>query len=304
MALTAAEKMKRHRQKLKDQGKYDDYKKKHKEEAQKYREKKKKQLSKLRQELREDLKSEERRKTRERVAKCRALKKTQNENQSPTVYRSVKSLGKATNRVKKSLPQSPRKRIVVVRKLFETFVGDSSSQESNSQKSNTLALSPETIDLVKSFYERDDVSRQAPGLKDVTTVKENGLKQKIQTRHLYSSIRETHALFYSEFEGMKIGKSKFSELRPHHVKVSSKLPHNVCLCKYHEDFFLAIKSFHDVVPELPKYSEMFWDTFLCDPQRENCWLGECNLCTKQLKVTLNDLLQEHGALPLKWFMWD
>lgn len=94
MALTAAEKMRKHRQKLKDQGKYDDYKNKHKEDAKKYREKRKIQHSKLKKELREEIKLEERRKTRERVAKCRALKKAgSNENSSPAVYRSAKSLG-------------------------------------------------------------------------------------------------------------------------------------------------------------------------------------------------------------------
>lgn len=51
-----------------------------------------------------------------------------------------------------------------------------------------------------------------------------------------ASIRETHALFQSEFEDLKIGKSKFSELQPEFVKVSSKLPHKVCLCRYHENF--------------------------------------------------------------------
>ena len=28
-------------------------------------------------------------------------------------------------------------------------------------------ISDETVDLVKAFYERDDISRQAPGRKDV-----------------------------------------------------------------------------------------------------------------------------------------
>ncbi len=78
--------------------------------------------------------------------------------------------------------------------------------------------------MVQQFYERDDVSRQSPGRKDVVTVwDENGVKMKKQKRHLTSSILETYALFKNENEGVKVGKSKFAELRPKHVLLSSKL---------------------------------------------------------------------------------
>lgn len=225
MALTAAEKMRKRRQKLKDQRKYDDYKNKHKEDVKRNREKRKIQHSKLKKELREEIKLEERRKTRERVAKCRALNKAgSNENSSPAVYRSAKFLGKATSRAKNALPKSPRKKCIVVRKLFKSCVGESlSTQNNNLLLKNSLSLSAGTVELVKQFYVRDDVSRQAPGIKDVTTVREKGMKQKFQTRHVYSSIRETYEMFSYEFNDVKIGKSKFSELRPPFVKVSSKL---------------------------------------------------------------------------------
>lgn len=47
MPLTPAEKMRRHRQKLKDEGKYEGYKKKHKETMQKSRSRKAAELEKL-----------------------------------------------------------------------------------------------------------------------------------------------------------------------------------------------------------------------------------------------------------------
>ena len=49
MPLTAAEKMKWRRQKLKDEGRYEDYKKKHREVVKKYRERKKELLQHLSQ---------------------------------------------------------------------------------------------------------------------------------------------------------------------------------------------------------------------------------------------------------------
>jgi hypothetical protein len=41
---------------------------------------------------------------------------------------------------------------------------------------------------------------------------------------------------------IRIGRSKFSELKPKHVLLGSQLPRNVCLCKYHENFIMAVNT--------------------------------------------------------------
>ena len=50
---------------------------------------------------------------------------------------------------------------------------------------------------------------------------------------------------------IRIGRSKFSELKPKHVLLGSQLPRNVCLCKYHENFIMAVntlsKEFGDII---------------------------------------------------------
>lgn len=69
-------------------------------------------------------------------------------------------------------------------------------------------------------------------------------------------LREAHAIFCNEY-GPLIGKSKFADLRPKHVMLSNKLPHNVCLCKYHENFINAINAFHKLVPQFPEYTSNF-----------------------------------------------
>jgi hypothetical protein len=44
---------------------------------------------------------------------------------------------------------------------------------------------------VINFYEQDDISRQAPGRKDVVTIRsENGEKTKMQARHLTTTINK------------------------------------------------------------------------------------------------------------------
>ena len=243
MLLTPAERQRRICQKLKE-GKYEEYKNHHREIAQKSRDKKKDQLAKLSQQRREIVQREQREATRKRVAKCRALKKEKGNSvvDSTPPFSSAVALARAKRALSKALPKSPRRRKAVHQRLYQIEVGSSSASPTNDSPRRSDALSDETVELVKEFYQRDDISRQAPGRKDVINVQDkNGQKVLCQTRHLTSSLMETYALFCKDYPN-KIGKSKFAELRPNHVLLSSKLPHNVCLCKYHENFINAVNA--------------------------------------------------------------
>ena len=56
----------------------------------------------------------------------------------------------------------------------------------------------------------------------------------------------------------EIGKSQFTEIRSGNVLISSKMPHNVCGCKYHNNIILMIESLHrfnpDIIPLYPSDS--------------------------------------------------
>ena len=65
----------------------------------------------------------------------------------------------------------------------------------NINKRPLLALSAETIEQVKSFYCKDDISRQAPGKRDVVTVGD----EKIQKRHLMMTLLEAYQSFKTDF---------------------------------------------------------------------------------------------------------
>ena len=82
--------------------------------------------------------------------------------------------------------------------------------------------------MVQNFYKRDDISRISPGKRDVVTVRDATGKVKLQKRHMIMSIKETYALFKEERSHVKIGLSKFAELRPADVLLSSQTPVNVC----------------------------------------------------------------------------
>ena len=233
---------------------------------------KSKELS-LTKSARETLQEKNRNAGRKRVQKYRALKRAAT---TPTnsirPFKSAVTLGKATTRAKRALhgalPSTPNRRKAVIRKLRDVFQDTSPAKEQpgSANENKPWALSAETIDSVQSFYQRDDISRQAPGRKDVVTVRDgDGRKTKCQARHLTSSVAEVHALYREEFPQIKIGKSKFAKLRPQHVLLSSKLPHNVCLCRYHENFITAVNALHKVEPQVPLYTHDLPQSFLCDP---------------------------------------
>ena len=157
------------------------------------------------------------------------------------------------------------------------------------------------LDLVHNFYERNDISRQAPGRRDVITVREGKGKKgkKIQARHL-TSILETHALFCKEYPDVKVGKSKFAELRPKHVQLSSKLPHNVCLCKYHENFIMAINALHKASSSCPSYSHELPERFLCSEPKRACWMNECNSCKDGAGFRR---IMNYDTADAQWYVW-
>jgi len=97
-------------------------------------------------------------------------------------------------------------------------------------------LTAETVDTVLAFYQNDAFSRVMPGKADCITVRNsNGEKMKTQKRHLTMTLSEAYCCFKADHPQINIGKSKFANLRPKWVFVSSQMPHNVCGCRYHEN---------------------------------------------------------------------
>lgn len=303
--LTNAEKMKRYREKLKHENKYVAHKLKHNEQERQSQRRKKKAISKLSKFEQETLLTERRRNIKERVSKCRHNKKmieaTKNTAHGSPAFKSAASLGKARSRAKKGFPDSPRKKRCVLKLLFESEFGPLTNAPVIHRRSSKI--NDETKLCVRRYFEQDDVSRQAPGRKDVVTSKRaDGTKEENQARHLTSSLMETYALFKRDHSDMKIGKSKFIELKPNHVLLSNKLPHNVCLCKQHEDFINAAMAMHQHSNSFPIYSDVFTDLFLCDKPSEKCWLSNCDECSNLLKVKLHDIIRESNT-PVKWIIW-
>ncbi|KAL5518139.1 hypothetical protein EMCRGX_G003822 [Ephydatia muelleri] len=78
-------------------------------------------------------------------------------------------------------------------------------------------LSDDTVQLVKLFYLNDSVSRVMPGKKDCVSIVVDGEKEAVQKRLLLCNLGEAYKQFQSDHPDVKIGLTKFTELRPKNV---------------------------------------------------------------------------------------
>lgn len=98
---------------------------------------------------------------------------------------------------------------------------------------------------VKDFYLRNDMSWVSPGRKDCITVIRDGEKVREQKHYLVMTVKEAHALYQQEYPNDKMQLSAFKTLRPDTVLLESAMPHNVCVCQYHENVTMLLDALSD-----------------------------------------------------------
>lgn len=99
-------------------------------------------------------------------------------------------------------------------------------------------ISDEVINIVKGFYESDDYSRLMPGAKDKVSVSKN---QHVQKRLILSNLNELYSAFKNEYPQIRIGFTKFRNLRPKWcVLAGSSGTHSVCVCTIHQNVTLLL----------------------------------------------------------------
>ena len=101
-----------------------------------------------------------------------------------------------------------------------------------------LALPEETTTLVKQFFFQTNIVYTSPGLKDEMVYWEAGKKVKLRKYYLGVTLKEAYAIFSEEHPTVKIGFSKFSQLRPVNVMLLKNAPNDQCKCIHHENFRL------------------------------------------------------------------
>lgn len=194
-------------------GEYEAYKKKKAAGEKERRDRINNGLEQLPKAVREKTKRLNREYCRKKVAEYRRRKKgfsvetTANNVPSSTrpskpesAYNTPSALSKAFAKVKRALPSTAAKKREVVDKLSRTFgtngglkVVENTDAESKSSK----GVSPSDIEMIKSFYERDDISRMSPNMKDCRKFVNpiTGCKEMKQIRHLMYTLKDVFSMF-------------------------------------------------------------------------------------------------------------
>jgi hypothetical protein len=134
-----------------------------------YRETEKLRMREKRKNMTDAEKEVERRQARERMQSKRQKTVVETSAQDSDPYATPQSFGKAVSKASNALPQDRGRRIAVIHELCKR----DSLEITNHEPPKFIGTTSKEIvfSFVNNFYLRDDVSRQAPGLKDTVYVK-------------------------------------------------------------------------------------------------------------------------------------
>lgn len=197
---------------LKKSGKYEEYKLKKATSRKKLRESKKEEEMKLSPAQLKQFTDARRAVVRERVRKHRQKLKahTMDQNTDPNTkkfgYRSTNTLGKAAKKIERNLPAESLRRTAVLSKVIDNLdEADKLQIVNNITKGKHFIRQRLSNDFsidIRAFYERDDISRVSPKMRDVKEYKcaQTGQTVLLPTRHMVLTIREVYAIFVEEKE--------------------------------------------------------------------------------------------------------
>lgn len=169
------------------------------------------------------------------------------------------------------------------------------------KKMGSKTLNEETCKKVEEFYRSDDISRACPGLRDYVKHKENGVKVTDQRRMILMNLREAYEIFKKDFEGHKIGFSKFASLRPPECVLAGST-----LCIYHQNVKLivdALKKSGLIAPNL-SYHDLI-NMILCANPSDKCRMNNCEECPgfDKLQTVLFVAFDQELIEKLKFKQW-
>lgn len=146
---------------------------------------------------------------------------------------------------------------------------------------STKQLDKAVQKTVIDFYHSPEVSRTTPGKKDVVVIpkykSDSGEKKVMQKQLMLLNINEAYTLFKEKYLNLKVGLSKFAELRPCDcVLLGSSGSHVICVCKYHENIRLMFEVFNNFPDK--QYIDEHKKFLICENPSVKCKLLKCNDC--------------------------
>lgn len=212
---------------MKIKGTFDEYKKKRAELEKARRLRQKESMKKLSDAKRKQFIEEKRVENRKRVQKYRNKQegsstengtensRKENDNRESVnqpgsynfvhSYKTNSAISKAYSKTNKTLPSSPTKRKVIASKLFRSF-NHKDRQDlfgcgPRIMNKRETGLSATLVSAIQVFYERDDVSRISPNVKDAKYFRNPATKEKElrQIRHLMFNLSDVYVKFAQEY---------------------------------------------------------------------------------------------------------
>ena len=190
--------------------------------------------------------------------------------QNRVAFNSPQSHGKGNKKVTQCLPNSPRKRTAVIAALAHV-------KTRKLDNPGIHSIDKEVADKVTNFYLVS--SWICPGQKDVVIIRKPGEKKtKLQKPYLLTTLKEDHAMFLEENPTCIISFSKLADLRPPQVLLQRDVPHNACLCKYHENVRLLLQALNKGGLDVSTSFRHFIALNVCDQSNQKCRDGTCENC--------------------------
>ncbi|KAJ6639290.1 hypothetical protein Bhyg_12033 [Pseudolycoriella hygida] len=310
--ITNAERKKRYIEKLKKDGKFEEFKEKNAAEQKKRRERLSAGFKAFPKHVRARTERLIREYNRKKVAEHRQRKRQQlglevvptasNESSVETVktddglYKTKSALAKAVAKVKRALPSTVPKKKQVVLKILKSF--------------GPNGLEDATATIEKKGHEavsKSDIAMDCRKFKNSVT----GVKEYQQIRYLQYKLTDVYALFVKHIKEDNdentppVIFSKFCDLRPRFVKLVGETPLNQCLCLYHSNFMMCCAAIKKNIPGFPKYGSELEQLILCKDSNQNCWLRKCRECPIAKNV-LEDAMKSSGKRKNKsvsWMKW-
>jgi hypothetical protein len=220
-----------------------------------------------------------------------------------TGYNSSRGLNYAVNRYDAQLPEDARKKAAILDILHNKYVpseGVTAAAELksrvNTREGHHKVFNKKHQNVI-DFYLREDISRCMPGMKDYVLIKNfDGTKERIQTRYMTMTTEAAFKLYLSEKFESFVGKTTFYSLRPPHVQLSFKTPHDVCSCQYHQDMTLLHESLSKFyIDRNINSTKLLLEKLVCSKENYSCMAGQCNKC-KSFSIKLKSLVDTSKLL--------
>ena len=146
-------------------------------------------------------------------------------------------------------------------------------------------IKQDTVDAIKAFYLSEDISRIMPGKKDFCSIIDNERGRiHLQKHLLLCNLKEAYQTFKERNPLLKVGFSKFAELRPKQCVIAGATgTHSVCVCSMHQNaklmFVGADLAKLTVNDETPIKNVRHCVAFMeCNPASQKCCLRQCEQC--------------------------